>query len=105
MFHIKDCILYGYDLYGGDIRVQTANSYRECNRKCRTTPLCEGWTFESSKNRDCYLKEEAGDEVVFCSDCKTGFRNYKDVECGIKGVIIITTIFALAGIISSPHDK
>ena len=35
MFHIKDCILYGYDLYGGDIRVQTANNYKECNRKCR----------------------------------------------------------------------
>ena len=77
--------MYGYDLYGGDIGAQTANSYSECHKKCREIPLCKRWTFVPSKNQDCYLKEEVGDEVVFCHDCKTGFRNSKDIKCGIKG--------------------
>ena len=78
--------MFGYDLYGGDIGAQTANSYNECHKKCHEDINCQRWTFVASKNQDCYLKEEIGKEVAFCHDCKTGFRNSKD-ECGTKGLI------------------
>ena len=62
--------MYGYDLYGGDIGAQTANSYSECHKKCIELDLCKRWTFVPSKNQDCYLKEEVGDEVAYCHNCK-----------------------------------
>ena len=78
--------MFGYDLYGGDIGAQTANSYNECHKKCHKDKNCQRWTFVASKNQDCFLKEEIGKEVAFCHDCKTGFRNSKNIKCGIKGI-------------------
>ena len=86
MLQILECIMKGYDLYGGDIGAQTANSYTECHKKCLEDENCKRWTFVPSKNQDCFLKKEHGDEISFCHDCKTGFRNSKYIKCGIKGI-------------------
>ena len=80
-----DCVLHGYDHFGGDINAETANDYKHCQRKCLEEKYCKRWTFVASMNQECHLTTNISEEVLHCHDCKTGFRNSSNVKCGEDG--------------------
>ena len=87
--HLKDCIFVGVDLYGGDIKCATANTYDECKEICVNDPECRQWTFKSPRTHACFLKgeETKSKDDPIRSGCLSimGFKSSEPKFCSANG--------------------
>ena len=87
--------MYGVDHYGGDTDAVTANSHEECRKICNENSHCKRWTYQTSKNGACFLKDSSdgndlksyrpNHDVEICMKCKTGFRSSNNIKCSSMG--------------------
>ena len=88
---MEGCIFVGVDLYGGDIKCASANTYDECNDICMNDPECRKWSFKSNKRFThlCFLKgeETKSKDDPIRTGCPSimGFKTLEPKFCSADG--------------------
>ena len=87
---ILDCISFGVDHFGGDIKCVPAASYIECNDICIKEPKCRRWSLNIIHYyRQCFLKREdtenKDDPLGDRCNSFTGFKNSESKICDSNG--------------------
>ena len=78
--------MHNTDHYGGDIRLELFNEYKDCKKSCEEDPICEKWTFRNRKDHGhCYLKEATANTVTSCRHCITGLKTSSSDHCSKEG--------------------
>ena len=77
---ILDCISFGVDHFGGDIKCVPAATYIECNAICIKEPKCRRWSLNMLHyHKQCFLKREEtenkDDPIGDSCNSFTGFKN------------------------------
>ena len=88
-FDLTECARKEVDHYGGDVRREAVNNYRECGNRCQSYKDCQKWTLQTMNNTgQCHLKSKDRNMLGQCKNCFSGFKSSEDKQCSMDGKFI-----------------